>query len=77
MVPELVEGGGSYEKAIFESNLVSTEAQINRYLREESPRLLSLSKQEDFGDFSKFKISENLCFSTYQLRCAKEIEAMD
>jgi hypothetical protein len=43
---------------------LSTEAQINRYIREESPRLLSLSKQEDFGDFSKFKISENLCFST-------------
>ena len=35
--------------------LLSTEAQINRYLREESPRLLSLSKQEDFGDFSQFK----------------------
>jgi hypothetical protein len=46
------------------SKEVSTEAQINRYLREESPRLLSLSKQEDFGNFSKFKISENLCFST-------------
>ena len=44
---------------------LSTEAQLNRYLREESPRLLSLSKQEDFGDFSKFKISENLCFRTY------------
>ena len=40
--------------------MISTEAQINRYLREESPRLLSLSKQEDFGDFSKFKISEKL-----------------
>ena len=54
-------------------NAISTEAQINRYLREERPRLLSLSrcpelvegKQEDFGYFSKFKISENLCFSTY------------
>jgi hypothetical protein len=46
---------------------LSTEAQINRYLREESPQLLSLLKQEDFGDFAKFKISENLCFSTYKI----------
>jgi hypothetical protein len=50
---------------------LSTEAQINRYFGEESPRLLSLSKQEDLGDFSKFKISENLCFSTYK-RISKE-----
>jgi hypothetical protein len=51
-------------KSVPISIVLSTEAQINRYFWEESSRLLSLSKQEDFGDFSKFKISENLCFST-------------
>jgi hypothetical protein len=47
----------SLNEKLFSENL-NTEAQINRYFREESPRLLSLSKQEDFGDFSKSSVVE-------------------